>query len=622
MSAASSGAPRPLTRREERFNTWLTVALLLGIAVAGNLLASRRLAARRDLSADQLYAVAPVTERVLGGLEDRLQVRTYFTRETELGEVALGRARIEAQLREFEALGRGKIEVVHQDPVTSSAARADALRAGVRPVPWFRQRGTERVEEDVWLGLVLRYRGRDQVIPVAQAWRFEVQFASAVHALTRDRRVVVGFVNAPAAPPAGATGAAAVPGWPTFGALTAELDRAREPRAITGLAEGVPVPADVDVLVVIGSEWLHPRAVFELDRFVQRGGALIAAVDDPVFNWVTGYPRDPSPESPLVGPLSLGALLRKIGADVRRQHVWDPEWPTVHAALRASGAGRPEVTPVRSSAVITVPEEGLDADAPPTRDLKQLTLYWAHPIVDAGRFPPPPGVRRIDLVRTSPRARLLGGLLSAIPVDPKELAALDVSLRTEPFGSYVLAAAFTGDLPSLFAGAPVPEARAPLSGADATAVVPVAPLPPEAKPGTVVVVGDADWLRDPGGTEDLGVLLPFARGGGALFLENLVDWLTLDDDLIALRSRVPRERPLVDFEREAEVAAGLDDVDPYPTEAERVARDAKRDEARRDARWRRWRTILAPIGAALAVVLALGVAWNRLEARRPGGGRR
>jgi hypothetical protein len=81
------GVQRPLTRREERFNTWLTVCLLAGIVVAGNMLASERFRLRRDLSEDQLFTVAPATERILQGLEERLQVRTYFTRDTELGDV-------------------------------------------------------------------------------------------------------------------------------------------------------------------------------------------------------------------------------------------------------------------------------------------------------------------------------------------------------------------------------------------------------------------------------------------------------------------------------------------------------------------------------------------------------
>jgi len=621
----ADGAPRRgLARRDARWNVWLSVVLLAGIVVLGNSLAHDRLALRRDLSADQLYAVAPVTQRILAGLEDRLQVRTYFTRDTQLGDVALGRARIEAQLAEFRALGGEDLELVEYDPVASSAARSDAERAGIRPVPVARQRGAETIQEEIWLGLVLRYRGREQVIPFAVAWRFEVQFASAVHALTRDRRTVVGFLDAPVAPrnpsagnPAGSGNAEPpTPGWPTFGMVQGQLARTHVSRPVYGLAEGLPVAPDIDVVVVVASQGIHPRAVFELDRFVQRGGSLIVAVDDPVFNGLNGAARLATPEGPVQG--ELGVLLRGIGADVRTNRcVWDPEWQTAHGAVRLGADGQPIRVTARSPAVVTAPKAGLSQSLPPTRDLPQVTFYWAHPIVDAERNPPPEQVRREDLVWTSPRARLTG-TFAAMPVDPQELATIDVSLRTVESASFVLAAAFTGNLPSSFRGRAVPEANNPLGGTGATLVVEPSPMPPGGRCGSVVVVGDADWLRDPEGTRSLGVINDFADAGGSLFLENLVDWLILDEDLIALRSRIPRERPLVDFEHEAFIARGLLDVDPYPTDFERRERERLVDEARASARLRRWRTILGPIAAALAILAVVGVGWNLRERRRPG----
>jgi len=617
-----TNAARPMGRRDERLNAWLTVLLLAGIVVAGNMLAGARLGLRRDLSQDQLFTVGAATERILQNLEDRLQVRTYFTRDTDLGDVQLGRARLEAQLAEFRALARGRMEVVDLDPVTSTSARTEATRAGVRAIPQTRTRGTETIDEDVWLGLTLRYRGREQVIPYAQPWRFEVQFASAVHSLVRDRRVVVGFFGAPLAPPASnaRAGTAAADddevarSWPTFRHVDTALRRTRDVRAVTGLEGGAAVPSDIDVLVVIASEWLHPRAVFELDRFVQRGGALVVAVDDPVFNWMTGVARLATPSSPL--ETELGRMLRTLGADVRPQHVWDldPAWQTTHSAYRSSG--RRISAEVTSPAVVTVRARGLSQALPPTRDLQQVTFWWAHPIVDAQHFPTPAGVRREDLAWTSPRGRL-AGVLGSMPNEPRMVTDIDRALRSEQGGAYILATALTGKLPSAYADGSVPPARDLLGPPNATVEIQPDPLPADAVPGSVVVVGDADWLRDPVIGDKFRI--DFSNAGGALFLENLVDWLTLDEDLIALRSRVPRDRPLVDFVAEALAAEGLADVDPYVTDHERRAREAAEDAALARARARRWWTILAPIAVALALIAVPGVAWNLYERRRSGG---
>ncbi|MEZ6013664.1 MAG: Gldg family protein [Planctomycetota bacterium] len=613
---------RPLTRREARFNTWLSVALLAGVVVVGNLLAADRLNLRRDLSEDQLFSVSAATQRLLGGLEDRLQVRTYFTRDTELGDVQLGRARIDAQLQEFRALARGRMEIVDFDPALSTTARSEAQRAGVRPQRESRSRGTETIDEDVWLGLTLRYRGREQAVPFAQPWRFEVQFASALHALLRERRIVVGFFGAPFTAPAatgqatgsatGSAGASAQAGWPTFGSVAQALSRSKDVRELTGLAEGLPVPSDVDVVIAVASDWVHPRAVFELDQFVQRGGRLIVAVDDPVFNWITGYPRAATPASPMAS--ELGRFLRTIGADVRAQHVWDSEWATTHRVLTRGSGGEPTAALVRSPAVITLQAAGLSQVLPPTRDLRQVTFWWAHPIVDAARFPAPSGVRREDLAWVSPGGRL-AGVLGSVPSDGRVIADINGSVAGDPGAAYILASAFSGALPSAYVGRPTPGARDPLSAQPGgTVAVNAAPLPAGATPGSVVVVGDADWLRDAAAAQSVGVLMPFEQAGGALLLENLVDWLTLDEDLIELRSRVPRERPLVDFVKEARVTVGLlDRPDPYTTERERMQRDAQEDEALRLARLRRWWTLLAPIGAALTVVGLFGAFWNWRE---------
>ncbi len=621
---------RPFTRREERFNTWLSVALLLGIVVLGNLLAADRLTLRRDLSEDQLFTLAPATQRILGGLTEPLQVRTYFTRDTELGDVQLARARVEAQLAELRALARGRLEVVDFDPVTSSSARTEALRSGVRPRTEVRVRATETVEEEIWLGVVLRQRGREQVIPYIAPWRFEVQFAAAVHALQRDRPVVVGLYGMPLTAtvptqPEGQSGPAAeqaalarevARGWPTFGAVAALLARTREVREVRGLEEGLPVAGDIDVVVAVASQPVHERAVFELDRFVQRGGALLLAVDDPVFNWRTGQARPAAPRSPLDG--ELGNLLGTLGIEVWPRHLWDlePAAHTTHGAYRRGGAQSAAL--VTSPAVLSVRRAGLSQELPPTRDLDRVTFWWAHPLRDSQKRARPSGVRREDLAWTSPRARL-AGVLGALPSERDDVVGVTRSVSADPGGRYVLAAAFTGALPSAFAGRPVPLARDPLSGPGATAEVPAAPLPADARPGTIVVVGDADWLRDPAQSEREGLLMEFAQGGGALFLENLVDWLTLDEDLIGLRSRVPRDRPLVDFVAEARAAEGLVDADPFVTETERRARELAEDRATAAARRRRWRTLLAPIAAALTLVLAVGFGWNLYERRRAAG---
>ena len=182
-----------------------------------------------------------------------------------------------------------------------------------------------------------------------------------------------------------------------------------------------------------------------------------------------------------------------------------------------------------------------------------------------------------------------------------------------------LAAAFSGRFPSPWAGAEAPEPAESIVGAP-----PAAGVPRSAEvESTVVVVGDSDWLRDP---QDFGAPIPalFGEGGGRVFAENLVDWLSLDEELIGLRSRVPTPRPLRDFVGEEEAKLGVFEADPYETEAERAERAKKADRARGRARRRQWLTMLYPALGALLIVGLFGALWNGLQRREgrpsdPGG---
>ena len=139
------------SRSDDRLNAALTVLLLLTSLVLANRIARDHLVVRRDLSEDQLYAVSDATRSILGGLEDRLQVTTYFTGEIEFGEVALLKARVEAQLEELAAIAGDRMEIVALDPSVSSEAASEVRRLRIYPQRVRSQRGTQLIEQEVYL---------------------------------------------------------------------------------------------------------------------------------------------------------------------------------------------------------------------------------------------------------------------------------------------------------------------------------------------------------------------------------------------------------------------------------------------------------------------------------------
>ena len=154
-----------MSRGEQRFNAILTALLLLAIAVVANRLAWRHLVVRRDFSEDQLYSIAPATRRILARIEDPLQVKAYFTGEIQSGEFAIAKARLEGMLAEYAALSRGRLRVDTVDPNSSSEALAEAGDLGITPYPAVSRQGIVQIKQDIYLGLVVRYRGREDVLP-------------------------------------------------------------------------------------------------------------------------------------------------------------------------------------------------------------------------------------------------------------------------------------------------------------------------------------------------------------------------------------------------------------------------------------------------------------------------
>jgi ABC-type uncharacterized transport system involved in gliding motility auxiliary subunit len=598
-------------RRVERWNAWLTAALLLCAVVLGNRVARRHLVVRHDFSEDQLFAVTPQARSILARLEDVLQVKTYFTADVKSGEVALAKARVEAQLEELHALSGGRMTVVAQDPSRSTEAQIDAASFGIQPRGSEVRHGTGVVRQPVYLGLLLRYRGRSEVLSFVDPWSFEAQFVGAVHRLLQDRRAVVGWYGEPFEP----TLEEKVFG--TFAGARKQLGARYEVREVQQLADGEPVPGDVEILFVVRPVELHPRAVFELDQFVQRGGRLVVLVDQARMCEDFRYPRARHAiDGNQLPPTGLEALLRAWGAPVLPYHAWDTApgrageryWVVPEIGPDGAPTGQGMKEPVRSPALVRVTGAGLSRAFPPTAPLSIVQLPWAQVLAAAQ---PPDGVVRTDYLFSSDEAYAIEPL-ERLTGDAGAIEGMTATLHADATRSrerLPLACVLAGRFPTPFTrGAPAP--RDPFAREGAPATTDEAVLD-RAADSTVIVVADADWMRDP----DAAGLFPFAADDGRLLLDNLVDWLTRDDELIALRSRVPRNRPLRDFLAEEREREGLVRATLYDTDAERREQAEGDARAERRAGIRRWRAMLLPVGASLLLVLALGAAVRVLGRR-------
>ncbi|MEO1699450.1 MAG: GldG family protein [Planctomycetota bacterium] len=595
--------------KELRFNAALSLVLLVATAVFGTVLAERFVRGRVDLSEDGLYALSGATRRLVDRIEDPVTLRVFASERVEDGGQALRAARVRSQLDEIVALRPGSFLLQALDPSTSSEARGRAQEAGFRPTA-ARRAGMGSGSDDVWLSIELGYRGRLQRIATPRPYEFELQFTSALHALLSDRRIGIGWFGA-SIDPVGLTDALRRRDEyaSTFRYVRTELERRGRFVELPRLDDGRSVPDDIDVLFVVRPSAVHPRAAYEIDQFVQRGGRLVLCLDDPDYDVRTaqavldGSDAESSP---------LRTLAARWGAGVSDDHAWDERAASPRLQV-VGGANGVSYARLDSPLLITARGDQLSADLPPTRGLASVQFAWAHPLDPIERANVPRTVRRTDLATTTDRAwrRPLG---TSLPVSQEELRAQLFVLRNDPARRFALAALLEGRFPSPWAGrsAPAPAEGSGLLAPDGP--TDTAATLTEAAATQVIVFGDADWLRDPPPEPVKGPAFAFA--GGLELALNLVDWLVLDPELIELRSRALRPRPLRDFVTEEAEALGVFEADPYQKEEERVDRARRLDRARARATRRQWLTMLVPAGAALLLVLLFGAAWNLIQTPR------
>ena len=184
-----------------------------------------------------------------------------------------------------------------------------------------------------------------------------------------------------------------------------------------------------------------------------------------------------------------------------------------------------------------------------TGGLDAVGLYWSSPLtVDAE----------------------LAGDLEILPIlqssevawtddDVSRVGFVDYEVPAQGTETYLLAAALSGKFKSYYAGRPVPvrapeQHDSPLGEEDESLPIPVAEVTLEESPETrLVVVGNAELLSD-----FVAQALGQIDGGffeeNLRFAQNLVDWVSLDNEMLSIRTRGATTRRLVRTERPTQLA--------------------------------------------------------------------
>lgn len=474
---------------------WLTLPAMAVLYVLLVLAATHWLGGVRvDLTRDRLYTLSPGTHDILDHLAQPLDLTLYFSDRASHGLPRLRayHQRVLHVMEEVVRASHGQVRLTQVDPLAFSEDEDRATAAGLTPA-----RG-DGSSGPVFFGLAGRNArdGQAASIPfflLAKERFLEYDVAKLLYELSTAHKPRVAIYSG--LPIWGGTDADGntVSAWTALQQLQQLFDVQRLDQASLE-----SVGADTRVLVLIHPGGLAPAAVQAIDRYLQRGGRMVAFVD---------------PDSEVDGgaPSDLPKLFRAWGV------AFDPGRVLLDRSRALAVQSPVTGQPVRHPAVLGLTRDELNHRDPVTAALSVINVS------SAGFFAllPEAAIRLEPLIQSTTEAM-------AVPV-ARVGGAFDPSTLYEhyqPDGEhYAIAVRLDGALP-----AAVP--------ADATGDT-------AAPGGRVILVADTDLLSDrlwvqTSSSAGQNLVSPFANNGD--FLVNAVDDLAGPSNLIAIRGRAVAER--------------------------------------------------------------------------------
>jgi ABC-type uncharacterized transport system involved in gliding motility auxiliary subunit len=529
------------------------------VLVAVNFIAAQ-FKQRIDLTSEKAYTLSKGTRAILARLDTPVQIRFYVSQRATGMPVSLKTyaQRIDDLLGEYKQASKGLIEIRRLDPEPDSDAEDSARLDGVQGQ---QLAGGERV----YLGLSVTMLDQKQAIPFLAPDRerlLEYDISRAIARVTEAKKPTVGVMSSlpvmgtPMMPMAQQQG-----GEPW--AFISELQRDFNVKQVEMNTD--KIADDIQVLVVI-----HPRAISDaaqsaIDQFVLRGGRLVAFLDpksvlDPMGQGM-GAPSSSSNLDKLLKAWGLSFDISKVVADMN------------YLAHTRQG---------RAPAILILTEKAMNKEDIVTADADNVIMAMA------GTFSgtPAEGLKESILIESSPNSELVDGMMA-------QFGGESVATNFSPSGKeFPLALRLTGKFKTAFPEGK-PNASKPASEEEENAPneqkkaeeKPAPALKESTKETSIVLIGDSDIIQDQIAVREIqnpfGPRWIMPANGNLSFAQSVVEQLSGDSDLIAMRSRASRERPFtvvkkIQADAEANYRSKIKELENSLTETQRKVNDLQK----------------------------------------------
>jgi ABC-type uncharacterized transport system involved in gliding motility auxiliary subunit len=482
---------------------------------------------RVDLTAEKLYTLSPGTAAILKKLDGPVEIRFYCTRgEKEIpAQIKAYAQRVEDLLGEYKQLGKGNIELKKFNPKPDSDAEDSAQLDGVegQMLP---------NGERLFLGIAVSSLDAKAALPFLSPDReklLEYDISRSISRVAHPEKPVVGVMTSlpmfgqPMNPMMMRMGQQPQEPWVVIN----ELKRDFEVKQIQMDVDRID--DDVKVLMVVHPKNISDKAQYAIDQFVLRGGKLVAFLD-PHYA-MEG--RDP--QNPMMPNMNAGSTMDKL---LKAWGVTFESGKVVADMTFKTRVQRPNSREEEFPAVLSLNSKAVNTNDVVTSQLDSLLLPFAG--VFSGT--PADGLKKTVLLQTSADSQLVEGFMAQLGSDA-------ITKDFKPSGTTnAIAIRLAGKFKTAFPdGKPAdPKSEDDKKDEKKEEKKPGDSLKESKTDSVVVLVGDADLLNDQFSVHVqniFGQRIVIPRNGNLNLAQNVVEQMSGDSNLIAVRSRATMNRP-------------------------------------------------------------------------------
>jgi gliding-associated putative ABC transporter substrate-binding component GldG len=495
------------------------------------------------------YTISPATRKIMKGLDDIINIKVYCSKNLPQ-QLQRNVTNIKDMLAEYKAYGGKKLRISWVDPAESENSRQEARSMGINEMQ------VQTIEKDKaqvvngYLGIAVLFADRKEVLPFVQNLQnFEYDLTLAIMKVSRPTTPSVGILKVD-----------------TLQALPEQIlrqipkDKQQEERTevkfaplfeklkdnynvvtVDNIAKGTAIDSTLKALLIPGAAPFSDRSLFEIDQYFMKGGKLIVLASGMKVEMNSYY-----------GPMAVNVdsklldMLQFYGVKVNHDMVVDASCGQVQIPQKIGPFTGYVAVPYPY--FVRIGSEGFNRSNPAVTPLSEVVMPWPSSLSllvdqasDTRNVQKPnsaasssqSGVKATVLAHSSKKSWTVSGY---VDLNPQQNWQPTSPSTMKPS---TLAAHLTGSFKSYFAGKTVPPVNqnAPKDSLSKIALQPSEDanrtIIQSNSNGHLVVVANADFVSAQN-----------SAPGNILMVMNLVDWLSQDENLIAIRARALKDRTI------------------------------------------------------------------------------